>query len=59
LYELLQATPHLRHLIRQQSAASEYLAAGVADGMRTLKQDGIEKVIRGVTDMIQVRSACI
>lgn len=59
LYELLQATPSLRHLIRQQSAASEYLAAGVADGMRTLKQDGIEKVLDGVTDMIQVRSACI
>lgn len=59
LYELLRATPSLRHLIRQQSAASEYLAAGVADGMRTLKQDGIEKVLGGVTDMIQIRSACI
>lgn len=59
LYELLRATPSLRHLIRQQSAASEYLMAGVADGMRTLKQDGIEKVLGGVTDMIQVRSACI
>jgi type II secretory ATPase GspE/PulE/Tfp pilus assembly ATPase PilB-like protein len=59
LYELLRATPSLRHLIRQQSAASEYLAAGVEDGMRTLKQDGIEKVLSGITDMIQVRSACI
>ncbi|MFA6971756.1 MAG: ATPase, T2SS/T4P/T4SS family [Gallionella sp.] len=59
LYELLRATPSLRHLIRQQSAASEYLAAGVADGMRTLKQDGIEKVFSGITDMVQVRSACI
>ncbi len=59
LYELLQATPTLRHLIRHQSSASEYLATGVADGMRTLKQDGIEKVLGGVTDMIQVRSACI
>jgi type II secretory ATPase GspE/PulE/Tfp pilus assembly ATPase PilB-like protein len=59
LYELLQVTPALRHLIRQQSAASEYLMQGVADGMRTLKQDGIEKVLLGVTDMIQVRSACI
>ena len=59
LYELLQATPHLHQLIRQRSAASEYLATGVADGMRTLKQDGIEKVIRGVTDIMQVHSACI
>jgi type II secretory ATPase GspE/PulE/Tfp pilus assembly ATPase PilB-like protein len=59
LYELLQATPSLRHLIRQQSAASEYLTTGVADGMRTLKQDGIEKVIRGITDMMQVHGACV
>jgi len=59
LYELLHATPPLRHLIRHRSAATEYLAAGVAEGMRTLKQDGIEKVIRGVTDIMQVRSVCV
>ena len=59
LYELLNATPALRHLIRQRSAASEYLSTGVADGMKTLKQDGIEKVIRGITDMVQVHGACI
>lgn len=59
LYELLQATPSIRHLIRQQSSAFEYLTQGVSDGMHTLKQDGIEKVIRGVTDMVHVRSACV
>jgi type II secretory ATPase GspE/PulE/Tfp pilus assembly ATPase PilB-like protein len=59
LYELLQATHPMRHLIRQQSAAFEYLALGVSEGMHTLKKDGIEKVIRGITDMIQIRSACI
>ena len=59
LYELLHATPPLRHLIRQRSSASEYLETGVANGMRTLKQDGIDKVMRGITDMIQVHGACI
>jgi len=59
LYELLEATPPMRNLIRHKSAAVDYLAAGMNDGMRTLKQDGIEKVIAGLTDMIQVRSACI
>lgn len=59
IYEVLQATPLQRHLIRQRAAASEYLAAGVADGMLTLKQDGIEKVIRGITDIMQVRAVCI
>jgi len=27
--------------------------------MRTLKQDGIEKVLQGITDMLQVRAVCI
>lgn len=59
LYELMQVTPSLRHLVRRRCAATEYLEAGVAEGMRTLKQDGIEKVIRGVTDIMQVRSVCV
>jgi len=59
LYELLEASPPMRNLIRHKSAAVDYLAAGMNDGMRTLKQDGIEKVIAGITDMIQVRSACV
>ena len=59
LYELLHATPPLRHLIRQRAPASEYLAMGISNGMRTLKQDGIDKVVRGITDMLQVHGACI
>lgn len=59
IYELLEATPPMRNLIRHKSAAVDYLAAGMADGMRTLKQDGIEKVMAGITDMIQVRTACV
>jgi type II secretory ATPase GspE/PulE/Tfp pilus assembly ATPase PilB-like protein len=35
------------------------LATGLEEGMRTLKQDGIEKVLQGVTDMQQVRAVCI
>jgi type II secretory ATPase GspE/PulE/Tfp pilus assembly ATPase PilB-like protein len=59
LFELLQSTPSLRDLIRRQAPASDYLAAGVANGMLTLKQDGIEKILRGHTDLLQVHSACI
>ncbi|MDZ4200956.1 MAG: GspE/PulE family protein [Gallionella sp.] len=59
LYELLQTSPSLRHLIRHQSSATEYMEAGIDGGMRTLKQDGIEKVLRGITDIVQVRSVCI
>ncbi|TYP91410.1 MULTISPECIES: hypothetical protein [Nitrosomonas] len=30
-----------------------------ADGMGTLKQDGIDKVLQGITDIYQVRAVCI
>jgi type II secretory ATPase GspE/PulE/Tfp pilus assembly ATPase PilB-like protein len=29
------------------------------EGMRTLKMDGVEKVLQGITDMPQVRAVCI
>lgn len=58
LYELLRITHPIRHLIGCQSHAAEYKAAGIADGMKTLKQDGIEKVLSGITDIEQVHSAC-
>jgi type II secretory ATPase GspE/PulE/Tfp pilus assembly ATPase PilB-like protein len=58
LYELLQITPQIRHLIRQQVSAAEYKVMGASEGMKTLKQDGIEKILRGITDLAQVHSAC-
>jgi type II secretory ATPase GspE/PulE/Tfp pilus assembly ATPase PilB-like protein len=59
LYEVLEGTPAIRHLIRTQAAAAEFQRTAIAEGMTNLKQDGIEKVLRGLTDMMQVRSACI
>lgn len=31
----------------------------VAGGMKTLRQDGIEKVVQGLTDIREIRSVCI
>ncbi|MEW6561897.1 MAG: ATPase, T2SS/T4P/T4SS family [Pseudomonadota bacterium] len=59
LFELLQATTEIRHLIRDQVSAADYQAAGIKEGMHTLKQDGIIKVLQGITDMTQVHSACV
>jgi type II secretory ATPase GspE/PulE/Tfp pilus assembly ATPase PilB-like protein len=33
--------------------------AGVADGMSTLKQDGIRKIIDGITTIREVRRVCV
>ena len=35
------------------------LLRAVSSGMRSLKRDGMEKVLMGVTDLKQVRSVCI
>jgi type II secretory ATPase GspE/PulE/Tfp pilus assembly ATPase PilB-like protein len=34
---------------------TEIVAAAIAGGMRTLKQDGIAKVLEGLTDLQQIR----
>jgi len=38
---------------------AEILAVALDEGMRTLKMDGVEKVLGGITDIAQVRAVCI
>jgi type II secretory ATPase GspE/PulE/Tfp pilus assembly ATPase PilB-like protein len=58
LYELMTVTPNLRHKIQKRSLVSEITNQALADGMVTLKQDGINKVLQGLTDISQVRAVC-
>jgi len=59
LHELLIATDKLKKLIQEHSRVAEMLAQCLEDGMRTLKQDGMEKCLMGVTHMKEVRAVCI
>jgi len=59
LHELLIGTDLVKKTIQERSRVAVLLASALAGGMRTLKQDGIEKVLMGLTDMQQVRSVCI
>jgi len=59
LHELLVADDTVRHLIQQRARVAEVFAAGVEGGMRSLKMDGMEKVLAGLTDLPQVRKVCI
>ena len=56
VYELMVADAGVKRLIQTRSPVSEIAAAALGAGMRTLKQDGIEKVLKGHTDMHQVRA---
>lgn len=59
IFELLVVTPAVRTLIRNNASVGDFLKVAVAEGMRTLKQDGIEKILLGKTDLLQVRGACV
>ena len=59
LHELLIADDGIKKLIQERARVSEIFAAAVEGGMRTLKMDGMEKVLMGLTDLKMVRSVCI
>jgi type II secretory ATPase GspE/PulE/Tfp pilus assembly ATPase PilB-like protein len=59
LHELLVGTDAITKNIQEHARVSELFATALVAGMRTLKQDGIEKVLMGITDIHQVRSVCI
>jgi type II secretory ATPase GspE/PulE/Tfp pilus assembly ATPase PilB-like protein len=59
LHELLVGTDAIKRGIQEHARVASMFATALAEGMRTLKQDGIEKVLAGITDIHQVRSVCI
>jgi len=59
LHELLVGDDQVKRMVQERARVKEIFAAAVAAGMRTLKMDGMEKVLSGMTDLKQVRSVCI
>ncbi|MCH1414163.1 MAG: general secretion pathway protein GspE, partial [Glaciecola sp.] len=55
VHELLTMTPELRGLIYKSANLSELARQAANDGMRTLMQDGIKKVLSGITDIKQIQ----
>jgi type II secretory ATPase GspE/PulE/Tfp pilus assembly ATPase PilB-like protein len=58
IHELFVAHPAIKRQIQSKAFASDILATAVVTGMHTLKQNGMEKALRGETDMQQVRAVC-
>lgn len=59
LHELLVADDPVKRLIQERARVAELFAMAVEGGMRTLKMDGMEKVMMGFTDLKMVRQVCI
>ena len=56
VYELLAGTPQIKHLVRSHGTVPQLVAAAKEGGMLLLRQDAIEKVLRGVLDLTSARA---
>ncbi len=59
VHELLVASDDMKRMIQKRTSVEDMRRQAVAEGMTTLLQDGIIKVLRGHTDFQQVRAVCI
>ncbi|BEP94688.1 ATPase, T2SS/T4P/T4SS family [Acidovorax sp. A79] len=57
IHELMLSDETIRQHIRHRAPASDIRHSALAAGMLTLRQDGIEKVLQGLTDMSEVVAA--
>jgi type IV pilus assembly protein PilB len=54
LYEVMAMSPELRRMILRGASVAELRDQAVAEGMLTLRMDGIVKVRKGVTTLEEV-----
>ncbi|MCZ4313399.1 ATPase, T2SS/T4P/T4SS family [Comamonadaceae bacterium G21597-S1] len=59
LHELLVSDDAVKKLIQERARVAELFSQAVEGGMRTLKMDGMEKILMGLTDIKMVRQVCI
>lgn len=57
LYEILEMTPELSEIVLKEPTESRIKEEAIRQGMITMKQDGILKVLEGVTSMEEVLRA--
>jgi type IV pilus assembly protein PilB len=54
LYEVMPITDQIRALVLARGSVDEIRATAVAQGMRTMRQDGIDKVKQGLTTLAEI-----
>lgn len=59
LHELLVGSEEIKSLIQSRARTAEVLNVAMREGMVTLVQDGIQKVLRGITTYRQVRAVAM
>jgi len=54
LFEVMVVTDEVRRMVLERAAAADIAAVARAEGMRTLRQDGLTKVEAGLTSLAEV-----
>jgi len=56
VHELMLVTPIIKRMILHRNSAADIYAEAIRSGMRTRRQDAIEKVMLGYTDQAQIKT---
>jgi type II secretory ATPase GspE/PulE/Tfp pilus assembly ATPase PilB-like protein len=59
LHELLIGTDRIKRNIQKRATAEELLNVAHDEGLTTLVQDGVEKILQGWTDFKQIKAVAI
>jgi type IV pilus assembly protein PilB len=54
LYEVMPLNDEIRAMVIERRSVSEIAAAAARTGMRTMRDDGLEKVRRGLTSLAEI-----
>jgi type II secretory ATPase GspE/PulE/Tfp pilus assembly ATPase PilB-like protein len=59
IHELLLGGGGVKETIKNKGSVTEIQEVAVREGMRTLRMDGVSKVLAGVTDLEQIQKVCL
>jgi type II secretory ATPase GspE/PulE/Tfp pilus assembly ATPase PilB-like protein len=59
IHELMEGTPEIKRMIKKSATSENLFEQAMKEEMTTLKQDGILKSFKGLTDISEVRRVCI
>ena len=59
LHELMVGSNPVKEAVKTNAPLESLRSMALKEGMRTLKMDGIQKVVNGETDLAQVLKVCL
>jgi len=59
IHELMEGTKEIKRMIKKEATPEELFIQASNQGMTTLVQDGIVKVLEGLTDITEIQRVCV